>query len=76
MWDTVQTGAHQLSHDMPCTHCGHAMHTFLACSDACPCQPSASVTPKASASWREVTTWPAKRLRSGSAASALTPRAT
>ena len=40
MWDTVQTGAHQLSHDMPCTHCGHAMHTFLACSDACSCRPS------------------------------------
>jgi hypothetical protein len=41
MWDTVQTGAHQLSHDMPCAQCGHARHTFLACSDACPCQPSA-----------------------------------
>jgi hypothetical protein len=41
MWDTVQTGAHQLSHDMPCALCGHAMHTFLACSDACSCRPSA-----------------------------------
>jgi hypothetical protein len=41
MWDTVQTAEHQLSHDMPCAHCGHAMHTFLACSDACSCRPAA-----------------------------------
>lgn len=40
MWDTVQTAAHELSHDMPCVRCGHAMHTFLACSDVCSCQPS------------------------------------
>ncbi|MCW2764070.1 MAG: hypothetical protein JWO11_29 [Nocardioides sp.] len=40
MWDTVQTGSHRLSHDMPCTSCGHAMHTFLACSDSCDCEPA------------------------------------
>jgi hypothetical protein len=40
MWDTAQTSSHQLSHDMPCAQCGHAMHTFLACSDACDCVPT------------------------------------
>lgn len=40
MWDTAQTSGHQLSHDMPCGQCGHAMHTFLACSDACDCVPA------------------------------------
>jgi hypothetical protein len=40
MWDTVQNSGHQLSHDMPCGSCGHAMHTFLACSDACDCVPA------------------------------------
>jgi hypothetical protein len=40
MWDTVQTSSHQLSHDMPCTRCGHAMHTYLACSDTCHCEPA------------------------------------
>ncbi len=43
MWDTVQehTGrsAVHLSHDLPCPRCGHAVHTFLACSDACACTP-------------------------------------
>ena len=39
MWDTVQTAAHHLSHDMPCLQCGHAGHTFLACSDTCDCTP-------------------------------------
>lgn len=40
MWDTAdeRTG-HRLSHDMPCTKCGHAMHTFLACSEVCDCEP-------------------------------------
>ena len=39
MWDTVeQTGGH-LSHEMPCTECGHAPHTFLPCSDTCDCTP-------------------------------------
>ncbi len=31
-----------LSHDLPCNSCGHAMHTFLACSDTCDCVPALS----------------------------------
>ena len=26
-----------LSHDMPCTGCGHSAHSYLPCSDACSC---------------------------------------
>ncbi|MBO9522000.1 MAG: hypothetical protein J7518_10730 [Nocardioidaceae bacterium] len=37
MWDTVQTNEIHLSHDLPCASCGHAAHTFLACSDSCDC---------------------------------------
>lgn len=37
MWDTVQTNDLHLSHDLPCPRCGHAAHTFLACSDTCDC---------------------------------------
>ena len=37
MWDTVQTNDLHLSHDLPCPLCGHAAHTFLACSDTCDC---------------------------------------
>ncbi|MFL6024758.1 MAG: hypothetical protein ACJ72O_15580 [Marmoricola sp.] len=37
MWDTVQTSELHLSHDLPCTSCGHPLHTFLACSDSCDC---------------------------------------
>lgn len=40
MWDTVQTGTLHLSHDLPCLTCGHATHTYLACSDACDCSPA------------------------------------
>jgi hypothetical protein len=40
MWDTVQTNAMHLSHDLPCSWCGHAVHTFLACSDTCDCVPA------------------------------------
>jgi hypothetical protein len=40
MWDTVQTSADHLSHDMPCQRCGHAVHTFLACGDGCDCRPT------------------------------------
>ena len=40
MWETVQDYTDHLSHDMPCGRCDHAMHTFLACSDACDCEPS------------------------------------
>ena len=39
MWDTVETNTIHLSHDRPCQHCGHAAHTYLACSDTCDCQP-------------------------------------
>jgi hypothetical protein len=34
------TGSGHLSHDLPCPRCGHAVHTFLACSDSCSCEPS------------------------------------
>ena len=39
MWDTVQTTTMNLSHDMPCAHCGHALHAYLACGDGCDCRP-------------------------------------
>jgi hypothetical protein len=40
MWDTVtELAGHHLSHEMPCTACGHATHTFLPCSDTCDCTP-------------------------------------
>lgn len=44
MWDTVDPAAHRerrLSHDLPCPRCGHALHTYLACSDRCDCEPVA-----------------------------------
>lgn len=41
MWDTVQTNVTPLSHDLPCLTCGHATHTYLACSDTCACPPAA-----------------------------------
>ncbi len=44
MWDTTQwgqSGAIHLSHDLPCARCGHAMHTYLPCSDTCSCTPDA-----------------------------------
>lgn len=28
-----------LSHDMPCSSCGHALHHFLPCGDTCDCDP-------------------------------------
>lgn len=40
MWDTVEINKEHLSHDMPCHRCGHAAHTFLACSDTCQCVPA------------------------------------
>lgn len=42
MWDTVEEHTGQtghLSHDMPCSSCGHAMHTYLRCNDSCDCEP-------------------------------------
>ncbi|GAA4692287.1 hypothetical protein GCM10023226_32810 [Nocardioides nanhaiensis] len=47
MWDTVhdsgrdEHGGRHLCHDLPCLRCGHAAHTYLACDDACGCQPAA-----------------------------------
>ena len=40
MWDTVETTTTHLSHDMPCPRCGHATHTYLACSETCTCVPA------------------------------------
>lgn len=42
MFDTPQDPGHtdHLSHDPPCARCGHAAHTFLACSDTCACEPA------------------------------------
>lgn len=40
MWDTVESNAVHLSHDLPCSRCGHALHTYLACSDTCACEPA------------------------------------
>ncbi len=42
MWDTVDTTSTRLSHDMPCSRCGHGRHTYLACSDTCECRPDAA----------------------------------
>ena len=42
MWDTVDTTPckpTQLSHDMPCIRCGHALHIYLACEQNCDCEP-------------------------------------
>ncbi|MDO9454555.1 hypothetical protein [Nocardioides sp.] len=40
MWDSHQDQASgHLTHDLPCLRCGHAVHTYLACSDTCGCAP-------------------------------------
>lgn len=49
MWDTVDTSSTRLSHDMPCPRCGHAPHTYLACSDTCTCRPETSTALRATA---------------------------
>ncbi|WP_248580549.1 hypothetical protein [Nocardioides sp. InS609-2] len=33
------TRTRHLSHDRPCYSCGHAMHSYLPCSDSCTCTP-------------------------------------
>lgn len=61
MWDTVDTTCTRLSHDMPCARCGHATHSYLACSDGCDCQPRTfDSSPNTLGSWRhlEVPTTP------------------
>ncbi|WP_192903947.1 hypothetical protein [Nocardioides albidus] len=40
MWTTPDAQHQHLSHDLPCPACGHAVHTFLACSDHCDCAPT------------------------------------
>ena len=40
MWTTEQITPQHLSHDLPCPACGHAVHTYLACSDTCDCAPT------------------------------------
>lgn len=37
MWDPAPSDELHLSHDLPCASCGHALHTYLACSDTCDC---------------------------------------
>ena len=42
MWDTIDDTPGtppRLSHDMPCMHCGHALHVYLACDHDCACGP-------------------------------------
>jgi hypothetical protein len=40
MWDTpAEPAPSHLTRDLPCSRCGHAVHTFLACSDSCGCDP-------------------------------------
>ncbi|WP_328530791.1 hypothetical protein OG984_06555 [Nocardioides sp. NBC_00368] len=45
MWDTAQdtentnVRSFPMSHFLPCPRCGHEVHTYLACSDTCPCAP-------------------------------------
>lgn len=40
MWIAEQTSRTHLSHDRPCPYCGHALHTFLPCSETCRCVPT------------------------------------
>ena len=37
MWDTAETNDVHLSHDLPCFQCGHAVHSYLPCSESCAC---------------------------------------
>ncbi|MDF1602047.1 hypothetical protein [Nocardioides sp. YIM 152315] len=37
MWDTPDHQQGYLSHDLPCSFCGHPMHTYLPCSETCDC---------------------------------------
>lgn len=37
MWKTDRTHQSHLSHDLPCSGCGHAAHTYLPCGDDCDC---------------------------------------
>lgn len=37
MWTIVETRQQHLSHDLLCQGCGHAVHTYLPCSETCAC---------------------------------------
>ncbi len=49
MWDTAIETLHDtraglgatsyLTHDRPCSGCGHPEHRYLSCSDTCDCVP-------------------------------------
>lgn len=39
--DTPEEIQTHLSHDRPCSHCGHAVHTYLPSSDTCTCRTQA-----------------------------------
>jgi hypothetical protein len=49
VYDIPETSQVHISHDLPCSRCGHATHTYLACSDTCDCapQPAPGATPLA-----------------------------
>lgn len=52
MWDTFEENTVHLTHDLPCTGCGHAAHRYLPC-DRCSCTPpDAPGTPALSRSLR------------------------
>ena len=40
MWTSTTENQQNLSRDLPCPACGHAVHTFLPCSDSCGCAPT------------------------------------
>lgn len=41
MYDTNEgTSVTSLTHDRPCPGCGHAVHSYLPCSDTCSCVPT------------------------------------
>ncbi len=40
MYDSADHPPSRISHDRPCARCGHPMHTYLACSETCRCQPA------------------------------------
>lgn len=41
-WDVVPVATMRLSHDLPCLECGHGVHRYLPCSDACTCTGTAT----------------------------------
>lgn len=41
MWKITSGRPVHLSHDLLCLSCGHAVHTYLPCSETCSCPPCA-----------------------------------